>query len=106
MTEPEKFFHKIVNDIPDAIEGKMFGAMCVKSTSGKAVAIFWKNNMLFKLGKKEQEEALALDGASVGSHLYAPDKPMKGWVQIPTKHADKWADLTAKAMAYVMTLGK
>jgi len=47
------------------------------------VAIFWKDSMLFKLAEKELEEVLKIDGASIGSHLYALDKPMKGWAMVP-----------------------
>ena len=106
MTISEKLFHQIVNEVPGAIEGKMFGASCIKSINGKAVAILWKDYMLFKLEKKVQQEALKLDGSSIASHLYAPDKPMKGWVSLPFKHSDKWSSFTKKAMAFVKTLEK
>lgn len=101
MTEYEELFHKIAQQVPDAIEGKMFGALCIKSTNGKACAIFWKGSMLFKLDDKGQAEALKLDGAEIGSHLYAPNKPMKGWVLIPSSFSEKWLSFTIKAIAYV-----
>ena len=104
MSKSEELFYQIVNEIPDAIEGKMFGASCIKSMNGKAAAIIWKDNMLFKLDEKAQQEALKLDGSVIGSHLYAPDKPMKGWVSVPFKHSDKWVDFTKKAVVFVETL--
>ena len=73
MTQPEELFHQIIIDIPEAIEGKMFGANCIKLINGKVVTIFWKDNMLFKLPENELNEALALEGAAIGSHLYAPE---------------------------------
>jgi len=100
MPRSEKLFHQIINKVPDAIEGKMFGASCIKTMNGKAVAILWKENMLFKLDEKIQQEALKLDGSGIGSHLYAPDKPMKGWVSVPFNHSDKWADFTKKAVEF------
>ncbi len=103
MTKSEELFHQIVNEVPDAIEGKMFGASCIKSINGKAVAILWRDNMLFKLDEKAQQVALKLNGSSIGSHLYAPDKPMKGWVSLPFKHSDKWVNFTKKAVAFVKT---
>lgn len=106
MTKSEERFHQIVNEVPDAIEGKLFGASCIKSINGKAVAILWKGNMLFKLDEKAQKEALKLNGSSIGSHLYAPDKPMKGWVSLPSQHSDKWTNFTKKAVAFVKTLEK
>ena len=106
MTRSVELFHQIINEVPDAIEGKMFGASCIKLINGKAVAILWKDNMLFKLEKKAQQEALKLDGSSIGSHLYAPDKPMKGWVSLSFAHSDQWANFTKKAVAFVKTLEK
>ena len=103
VAKSEKLFHQIVHEVPDSLEGKMFGASCIKSINGKAVAILWKDNMLFKLEKKVQQEALKLDGSNIGSHLYAPDKPMKGWVSSPFKHSDKWVNFTKKAVAFAKT---
>lgn len=104
MTKSEELFNQIVNQVPDAIEGKMFGASCIKSINGKVVAILWKDNMLFKLDGKSQQEALKLNGSSIGFHLYAPDKPMKGWVSLPIEHSDKWIDFTKKSVVFGMTL--
>ncbi len=101
MSSSEELFHQIVNEVPDAIPGEMFGASCIKTINGKAVAILWKDNMLFKLDEKVQHEALKLKDSCIGSHLYAPDKPMKGWVSLPFKHADRWAGFTKKAIAFV-----
>lgn len=98
----ERFLH-IISEVPDAIEGKMFGAYCIKSTNGKAAAILWNDNMQFKLNERDQQEALRLDGASIGSHLYNTDKPMKGWISLPLKHSDKWPDFTKKALIFVNT---
>lgn len=106
MTQAEAVFHKIIQEIPDAEEGKVFGAACIKLIHGKTVAILWNDNMLFKLDEQSQREALELNGARVGSHLYAPEKPMKGWIAIPEAHAERWAEFTGKAVAYVRTLQK
>ncbi len=101
MIEPEELFYQIIEDLPNAIKGKMFGAISIKSSNGKTAAFFWKGNMVFKLDDKSQEEALKLDSVKIGSHLYAPDKQMKGWVSIPGKHSDLWADFTKKAINFV-----
>ena len=47
MTESEKLFHQIIKELPGGIEGKMFGAKCIKSTNGKTAAIYWKESMDF-----------------------------------------------------------
>ncbi len=106
MTEPEKIFHQVIKAIPNGIEGKMFGAKCIKSIKGKTAAFFWKENMVFKLDEQTQEQALRLKEAKVGSHLYAPDRPMKGWVLITAMHSDKWSEFTEKALKYVEGLKK
>jgi len=79
----------------------MFGAKCIKTTNGKTAAFYWKRSMVFKLDKVEFDQALSLDGAGLGTHLYAPEKQMKGWVSIPKKHSNKWAYFAEKALAFV-----
>lgn len=36
MTKAEELFHKITSELPDVTEGKMFGALCTKTSNGKA----------------------------------------------------------------------
>ena len=104
MTKAEDLFHTIANEIPDAIEGKLFGAKCIKLNTGKSVAIFWKDCMLFKLDEKVQQEALKLEGSKIGAHLYDPKRPMKGWVSIPLKHSHLWIDYTKLGVENVKTI--
>ena len=94
MNKSEELFHQIVGEIPDSIEGKMFGALCIKSMNGKAAAILWKDNMLFKLDKKAQHEALKLNGSRIASHLYEIEIPMQEWDSLPFKKSGKWTKLT------------
>jgi hypothetical protein len=104
MTKSSEMFQKIIKEVPDTIEGKIFGAPCIKLLNGKTVAIFWKNNMLFKLDDNTQEETLKLDGSSIGTHLYARERVMKGWILIPFKHSDKWVIFAKKAVKFVKLL--
>jgi len=106
MTEPEKKFNSIIKKIQFGIEGKMFGARCIKSSNGKTAVFFWKEDMVFKLDNESQKEALNLKNSKVGSHLYAPEKQMKGWILIPNEHADKWIEFTRKSLKYVDSLTK
>ncbi|NOY48036.1 MAG: hypothetical protein GXO84_07560 [Chlorobi bacterium] len=96
--ESEIAFKRILMELPEAIEGKMFGAKCIKADNGKVVAILWKNTMLFKLNKDDFEEALKLKGSKIGAHLYAPERPMKGWVEVPVTHSKTWINLTKCAI--------
>jgi len=104
MTESEKLFHQIITEIPNCVQGKMFGAKCIKSNNGKTAAFFWKESMVFKLDDQSREEALKLKDTKVGSHLYAPEKKMKGWISIPEEHSEKWAEFTEKALIQINTL--
>ena len=106
MSEPEKIFNTIIKNIPNGSEGKMFGAKSIKSKNGKTAAFFWNKNMTFKLNAKDQLEALKINGAKIGSHLYAKEKLMKGWILIPEKHSDKWMEFAEKSVDYAEKLDK
>lgn len=102
MTSAEQLFHEIAGSIPDAREGKMFGALCIKAPNGKAAVMFWKDFMIFKLEGRVYEETLALEGA----RLFDPmdGRPMKGWVQLSQEHASRWPALALEAMQFVKRL--
>ena len=104
MTNLEKQFHKIALETSNAVEAKMFGAMSIKASNGKNAAFFWQEKMVFKLDEKTQKEALKLEGAEIGSHIYAPERKMKGWVLIPSAHTDQWAKFASKAIKFVSAL--
>lgn len=78
MTKAEILFHQIADELPNATKSKIFGTLCIKATNGKTVAIFWKDDVIFKLNKDDEKEALSLKGASQGTHLYATDRNDEG----------------------------
>ena len=78
MAEPEKIFQQIIENLVNRTEGKMFGAKSIKVENGKTAAFIWKGEMTFKLDKKSEWEAFKIDGAKIGSHLYAKEKQMTG----------------------------
>ncbi|MFC0181804.1 hypothetical protein SAMN04515674_10956 [Pseudarcicella hirudinis] len=104
MSKAEELFHKIAADISDASEGKMFGAMCIKAPNGKALAMFYHEDMIFKLEGETLNETLSLDGAK----LFDPmgGRPMGGWVQLSYDYAEKWPSLAENAFNYVKNLKK
>ena len=104
MSKAEALFHDIAAGIPDTTEGKMFGALCIKSANGKAGVMFWKEFMIFKLEGEDLLEALKLDGAT----LFDPagGRPMKGWVQLSYDHKAKWKKFAEISMAMVKKLKK
>jgi hypothetical protein len=95
-------FDEIVDDVlarhGDVERTQMMGMPSLKR-NGKLVAGLWKETMAFKLpDKTEREEALALEGAA----LFDPGergRPFKEWVAVPAAHADRWPELTGKALS-------
>ena len=104
MTRSEELFHKIAAEIPEAKEGKMFGALCLKAPNGKAGVMYWKDYLVFKLQGEDLKKALALQNAK----LFDPmgSRPMGGWVQLSAEHSAKWKALAKKSMTYVSSLEK
>ena len=104
MTKAEELFHKIASGLPDAKEGKMFGALCIKAPNGKAGVMFWKEFLVVKLEGEELQKALELKGAKIFTPM--ENRPMGGWVQLSYDHSKKWKELAKKSMEYVKTLKK
>jgi hypothetical protein len=104
MTDAEDLYHRIAAGLPDAKEGKMFGALCIKAPNGKAGVMFWKGDMVFKLEGASLQEVLALDGAEIFTP--AEGRPMGGWVRVPYRHAGRWPELAAESMELVAKLKK
>ena len=104
MTPAQELFHQIAAEMPDAKEGKMFGALCIKAPNGKAGVMFWRDYMVFKLPPDALQEALSLDGAQNFDPM--DGRPMKEWVQLPYAYSDMWKNYAEHAMAYVATLKK
>jgi len=88
MTKGEELYHKIAAELPDAQEGRMFGALCIKAPNGKASVMFWKEFLIVKLEGDAQAEALKLKDAKVFTP--AEGRPMGGWIQLSNEHMKKW----------------
>ena len=84
----------------------MFGAPCMKSKNGKVAVILWEEGMLFKLNNESIAKALTLSGSKIGSHLYAPEKTMKGWVSIPLQHSERWLEFATRAIHFAEQINK
>lgn len=99
MTKAEAYFHEIAAGLPDAKEGKMFGALCIKAPNGKAAAMFKGDAMIFKLPAEAEREVLSLDGTGIFDPMGG--RPMRGWVEVPFVYAERWPDWARQALAYV-----
>jgi hypothetical protein len=96
MTKSEELFHKIAAGLSDCVEGKMFGALCVKAPNGKAGIMFWHDDMIFKLDGADLVSALSIEGARMFDPMGG--RPMNGWVQVPNVHSGKWKKYATIAM--------
>ena len=104
MTKAEEFFILLTSEIPAVNNGKMFGALCMKTPNGKSAAMFWKDNIVVKLPRESLQEALRLEGTKHFEPMKG--KPMKEWVQIPFAHKDKWKEYANISVASVLSLEK
>lgn len=104
MTKNEELFHKIASEIPNTSEGKMFGALCIKTPNGKSAVMFWKDDMIFKLNGGKEEEALKLKGTKVFEP--AKGRKMGGWYHVPAAHSKHWKKLAVEAVKIVRKIEK
>jgi hypothetical protein len=81
----------------DVRSSRVFGMPCLKR-SGRVVAGFWQDGMVFKLTDPTMHaRALGLPGA----HLFDPSgrgEAFRQWVVVPAVSADEWEPLTAEAL--------
>lgn len=99
--DARKRFDEIADDVlaknGDVELTQMMGMPALKR-GGKLWVGFWKDEMVFKLtDETEREQALGIKGA----HLFDPgerNRPMKEWVVVPQKHADRWPQLAEQAL--------
>jgi len=96
MSEAEQLFHELATTLPNATESRMFGAMCIKAPNGKAAAMFWKGDMVFKTDKTTEPDLLSLDGA----HVFSPaeGKKMGGWIVVPFHYKYHWKTFTQSSL--------
>jgi hypothetical protein len=104
MTKAEELFHQIATELHDAKESKMFGALYIKAPNGKASAMFYKEDMVFKLADEQLNEILSLDDAKLFDSMGS--RPMGGWVQLPFSYASKWPGIAKTSFEQVRMLKK
>ncbi|MFY0673020.1 MAG: hypothetical protein JXQ87_06425 [Bacteroidia bacterium] len=82
--------------------GQMFGKPCIKA-NGKAFAAFFKDEMVFKIGR---EEAYLIINKYPGAQLWDPSgkkRPMKDWLQVPNAFSSDWNKLALQALNFINT---
>lgn len=100
MSEKIEVFQEIIANHKEAVEGTMYGSECIKTPNRVTVAILWKGDMMIKLCDPDLKEALKIDGAKPGYHLYDETKAMNSWVFIPGDHSDQWETYVGYAIDY------
>ena len=83
-----------------AVMGQMFGKPCLK-TETKAFAVFFEEQMVFKIG---QQEANLLKIKYAGSKNWDPSgkkRPMKDWLQVPSEFSEDWKRLAKLSLDFV-----
>jgi TfoX N-terminal domain len=77
-------------------KGSIFGAKCIKSNR-KVFAMFFNDEMVFKLPPEKREQVLALKGV----RLFEPmaGRPMKDWISVPDQ--EQWEALALEALNYL-----
>lgn len=98
MTKRESF-DALLDHLPEARSGNMFGYPCLKLSS-KPFAFWSVHNegcVAFKLRGEDHEWAMSLPGAQ----LFAPKGeafPMKNWVEVPPDYHELWPELALKTL--------
>ena len=85
-------------------KGQMFGKPCMKSANNKAFVAFFKDAMVFKLGRQEIQ---LLRDKYPGSENWDPsgkNRAMKDWLQIPQEFHEDWSSLARQSHAHVMSI--
>ena len=101
-SNPEQYFMNLIESVPGAFKGKMFGVPCIKVKSGKVAAVFWNDDLVVKLPSEALTEALSWDGSK--SFEPMKGKTMKEWAQVSVDYLDKWKELVEVAVKYVGNL--
>lgn len=99
MTEAERLFNDIGEDLDGCVKSQLFGKSSFKINK-KAFMCFFKGCMVFKLSNGTHQEALSLDG----SELFDPSgkgRPMKEWVQVSFDYSSRWREFAIESLVYV-----
>ena len=86
-------------DGASAVRGTIFGDPSLM-THGKVFASLFGDAMVFKLGGTAHARALSLSGARPFDPLRR-GRPMKAWVEVPSRHANRWPALARSALRTV-----
>lgn len=83
MTAAE-YFSELIDQIPEAKPGKMFGSVCAKMPNGKAGMMLKNQDLIVKIPAKMAEKEKF--------EVFTPmeNRPMNGWFVIPFERKKDW----------------
>lgn len=87
MMTPEALFDVLIDKIPDAKKGKMFGCECAKMLNGKAGMMLKNGSLIVKISP----EIAAKEQLQVFTPM--ENRPMNGWYVVPFEDKEKWRNL-------------
>lgn len=79
--------------------GQMFGKPCLKA-GGKAFAAFYRDCMVFKIGREEVAQLIKKYPGSENWDPSGKGRPMKDWLQVPADFEEDWMTLAMRALEF------
>lgn len=95
-----EYFLELIETIPDAKPGKMFGCLCAKMPNGKAGMMLKNDQLIVKISAEEA----ATNGFSVFTPMEG--RPMNGWFEIPFSKSSVWQKFAEISCASAAKLEK
>lgn len=97
----EHLADRMANDLEGVDRGKMMSSPGIRY-KGKVIAFFWRDAMVFRLGRAYDPEKAGLKGVT---HLnpFKAKPPMKDWFVVPDTEAGHWPELAEKALAHMVS---
>ena len=92
----ETYFLELLNDIPNASSGKMFGCLAAKMPNGKAGMFLKYDTLIVKISPEIAEQE--------NLEIFTPkeNRPMNGWYEITFENKEvwkKWAEISCGEVA-------
>lgn len=100
MSSAEERFNRISSTLShehdNVTQGKMMSSDGIRYRD-KFFAFFYRDEMVFKLGRETEPSELGVTEYSILSP-FKTRPPMKDWFQIPYSESDKWEMLARQAL--------
>ena len=99
----QEIYHTIAQQFAEqygTTSAQMFGKPSLK-TNNKAFAAFYKDAMVFKLGKTAISTLTETYPNAVNWDPSGKNRPMKDWLQVEVSHSSEWEKLAQSAFNYV-----